>query len=85
MAAQRGAMLWKKGRWGSSSSEPQPPDTDKSYLERYRGTEWDSGFERARDRGPDSISIFTGILTVAFVFAFLALVWLLLGGLLDMV
>jgi hypothetical protein len=76
-------MLWKKGRWGSASGEPQPADADKSYLERYRGTEWDSGFEQARERGPDSISIFTGILTLGFIFIFLLVIWLLIGGLLP--
>jgi hypothetical protein len=73
-------MFWRKGRHGSPS-DPLPGDSDKSYIERYRGTEWDTGFGVLKsDPERTTVNAFTGFLAVALVFAILAVAWLLLTG-----
>jgi hypothetical protein len=70
-------MFRKKSR----RAAPLPNDPEKSYIERYRGTEWDTGFGLLKS-DPERVTVnaFTGFLAVALVFVILAVAWLLLTG-----
>lgn len=62
------------------STAPAPAETAESYVERFRGTEWDTGFDRQPSAAFDGVSALTGLLVGAIVFAILIVFWLLLGG-----
>jgi hypothetical protein len=62
------------------STPPAPPLAGgATYVDRYRGTEWDTGFAVDR-RGPDAVSALVGLLTGAIAFAALVTLWILLGS-----
>ncbi|HEV8516127.1 MAG TPA: hypothetical protein VGQ47_00645 [Candidatus Limnocylindrales bacterium] len=61
-------------------AEPLPPSTEATYVERFRGTEWDTGVGVATEREPASVSVLMGVLMGAFIFAVLVVLWLLLGS-----
>ena len=61
------------------SAPPPAPAGGATYVDRYRGTEWDTGIGIDR-RGPDAVSALVGLLTGAIVFATLVALWILLGS-----
>ena len=62
------------------SSEPLSGDGSASYVERYRGTEWDTGIVDAKPPSdPLSVNVMSAVLIAAIAFGVLIAFWLLLG------
>lgn len=75
--AYTGPMVKFKRR---RSGQPLPDEGASSYVDRYRGTEWDTGIVDAKPPGdPLSVNIMSAILIAAIAFGVLIAFWLLLG------
>ena len=74
-------MFRRKGRKGQDSAEPLPTSSGESYITRYRGTEWDTGFGlKTEDTRDVTVSALTGFLVVALAFVIFVVLWMLLSG-----
>jgi hypothetical protein len=64
---------------GSEAAPARRPERGASYVERYRGTDWDSGILDAKPSDPLSVNILSAVLMGSIAFAVLIAFWLLLS------